>query len=172
MMNRPGVKLRIALAAAVRREQPVRAHHAQDPGPGDADPVQDPQPRVHLPMALALERRPGEVGANGGQELLVRERGLWTSLGRALASRPALRPRPPSVERRSRVLSRPTHPLDSVPASGGRGGRAAHRRDLRIGKGRRRSAARVRSRNSSFSIDSSPMCRLAASSDTAAGSPA
>ena len=74
--DRPVVKLWIALAAAVRRQQPVCAHHAQDPGPGDADPVQDPQPCVHLPMALALERRPGEVGANGRQELLSRESGL------------------------------------------------------------------------------------------------
>ena len=68
----PSVELRIALAPAVEREQPVRAHHAQHSGPGDADPVQDPQPRVHLPMTLALERRASEVRANGRQQLFVR----------------------------------------------------------------------------------------------------
>ena len=71
-MNGPVVELRIALAPAVGREQPVRAHHAQHSGPGDADPVQDPQPRVHLPMTLALERRASEVRANGRQQLFVR----------------------------------------------------------------------------------------------------
>ena len=39
-------------------------------------------------------------------------------------------------------------------------------------QGRRRSAARARDRSSSLSIDSSPMCRLAASSSAASGSPA
>ena len=61
----PVVELRIALAPAVGREQPVRAHHALHSGPGDADPVQDPQPRVHLPMTLALERRARKVRSMG-----------------------------------------------------------------------------------------------------------
>ena len=82
----------------------------------------------------------------------------------------ALRTSPPRVERRARPLPRPTHPLETIAPPRGRGGRCAHHRDLRVAKGRRRSAARARSRNSSFSIDSSPMCRLAASSAAATGS--
>ena len=170
--DRPVVKLWIALAAAVRRQQPVCAHHAQDPGPGDADPVQDPQPCVHLPMALALERRPGEVGANGRQELLSRESGLRTSSGQARAPLPARRPRPPSVERRSRVLPR-RHtrwiPYRRPVAAEVVVLIAATSASAKGGVAPRRGA---RSRSSSLSIDSSPMCRLATSSATAAGSPA
>ena len=96
------------------------------------------------------------------------------------ASDPAARaPRPcalllaclPGVERRARALPRLTHALDPVGAPRGLGERGAHRRDLRIAKGRRCSAARARSRSSSFSIDSSPMCRFAASSVSATRSP-
>ena len=90
----PSVELRIALAPAVGREQPVRAHHAQHSGPGDADPVQDPQPRVHLPMTLALERRASEVRANGRQQLFVRV-GRRRPAPCRLAPLPAPRPRPP-----------------------------------------------------------------------------
>ena len=79
---------------------------------------------------------------------------------------------PPRVERRARPLPRSTHPLETLAPSRRRGGRSAHRRDLRVAKGRRHSAARARSRNSSISIDSSPMWRLAASSSAASGSPA
>ena len=61
--------------------------------------------------------------------------------------------------------------LDPVGAPRGLGERGAHRRDLRIAQGRRCSAARARSRSSSFSIDSSPMCRVAASSASATRSP-
>ena len=50
------VRFHLTLPPAVRREQPLRAHHAQHPRPGDSDPVEDPQPRVDLAMALTLER--------------------------------------------------------------------------------------------------------------------
>ena len=86
---------------------------------------------MHLPMPLAQERRPSEVGTNGRQQLLVRQGWLRPAAGRALA---ALRPRPPGVEARASTLPRLTHPLDPVPAARGRGGRGAHRRDLRIGQ--------------------------------------
>ena len=75
-MDGPVVAFRIALAPAVGREQPVGSHHAEQPRPGDPNPVDDPQARMHLPMALALERRPGQVGANRREQLLVREQGL------------------------------------------------------------------------------------------------
>ena len=170
--DRPGMHPRGALAAAVRGEQLVRPHHPQHPRPRDPDPVQDPQPRVDLPMALALERRAVEIGLNRLQQRRVPT--PW-------ASDPAARaPRPcacccsrvcKGVERRARALPRLTHALDPVGAPRGLGERGAHRRDRRIAQGRRCSAARARSRSSSFSIDSSPMCRVAASSASATRSP-
>ena len=147
----PVVELRIALAATVRRQQPLRSHHAQHLRLGDADPIQEPQPRVDLAVALALEGGPGQIRANRREQLLIREQGLGTASRGDVALPPALRLSAPRVERRARALPRPTHPLEAIPPPGGRGGRRAHRRDLRIGKGRRRSAARARSRSSSFS---------------------
>ena len=56
------MKSRAAILFEAGQKLEICEVDVQDPGPGDADPVQDPQPRVYLPMALALERRPGEVG--------------------------------------------------------------------------------------------------------------
>ena len=170
--NRPVVRFGVTLPAAVGREQPLRAHHAQHPRPGDPHPVEDPQPRVNLAMPLALERGAGQVAANGRQQLRIRQRGRRPAAPRASTPRWALQASPPRVERRARPFPHSTHPLETIAPPRRRGGRCAHRRDLRVAKGRRRSAARARSRNSSFSIDSSPMCRLAASSSAASGSPA
>ena len=127
--------------------------------------------RVDLPMALALERRAVEIGLNRLQQRRVRHRGRRTPPRGLLALVPLLLACLPGVERRARALPRLTHALDPVGAPRGLGERGAHRRDLRIAKGRRCSAARARSRSSSFSIDSSPMCRFAASSASATRSP-
>ena len=62
--NRAVVRFRLTLPPAVGREQALRAHHAQHPRPRDPHPVEDPQPRVDLAMALALERGAGQVVAN------------------------------------------------------------------------------------------------------------
>ena len=169
--DRPGMHPRGALAAAVRGEQLVRPHHPQHPRPRDPEPVQDPQPRVDLPMALALERRAVEIGLNRLQQRRVRHRGRRTPPRGLRALVPLLLACLPGVERRARALPRLTHALDPVGAPRGLGERGAHRRDLRIATGRRCSAARARSRSSSFSIDSSPMCRFAASSVSATRSP-
>lgn len=155
--DRPVVHRRGALASAVRGEQPVRPHDPQHPRARDADPVQDPQPRVDLPMALALERRPLEIGADRRQQRLVRHLGRRPPPRGRRTRLPRLRAGPPGVERRARALPGLTDALDPVASPRGRGGRRAHRRDLRIAKGRRCSAARARARSSSFSIDSSPM---------------
>ena len=169
--NRPLVRFHLTLPPAVRREQPLRAHHAQHPRPGDSDPVEDPQPRVDLAMALALERGAGQGAANGRQQLRIRQCGRRPAAPRAITPLWAPQTSPPRVERRARPLPRSTHPLETVASPRLRGGRSAHRRDLCVAKGRRHSAARARSRNSSISIDSSPMWRLAASSSAASGSP-
>ena len=110
--------------------------------------------------------------ANGRQKLRIRQCGRRPAARRAITPLWAPQTSPPRVERRARPLPRSTHPLETVAPSRRRGGRSAHRRDLRVAKGRRHSAARARSRNSSISIDSSPMWRLAASSSAASGSPA
>ena len=107
-------------------------------------------------MALALERGAGQVSANGRQQLRIRQCGRRPAAPRAITPLWAPQTSPPRVERRARPLPRSTHPLETVAPR--------RRRDLRDAKGRRHSAARARSRNSSISIDSSPMWRLAASS--------
>ena len=91
------------------------------------------------------------------------------SARRAAGQCPALGARNAPAARRAPSATAPTcdTPVNTIAPPRRRGGRCAHRRDLRVAKGRRRSAARARSRSSSFSIDSSPMCRLAASSSAA-----
>ena len=93
--------------------QPVRAHHAQHSGPGDADPVQDPQPRMHLPMTLALERRASEVRAKGRQQLFVRV-GRRRPAPCRLAPLPAPRPPVPQPDPSAQARDRPG-PAPSTP---------------------------------------------------------
>ena len=130
--DRPGMHPRGALAAAVRGEQLVRPQHPQHPRPRDPDPVQDPQPRVDRPMALALERRAVEIGLHRLQQRRVRHRGRRTPPRGLLALVPLLLACLPGVERRARALPRLTHALDPVGAPRGLGERGAHRRDRRI----------------------------------------
>ena len=124
------------------REQPL-AHHAQHPRPGDSDPVEDPQPRV-LAMAPWNGERARSVRIRQQSDSSARGApGHHPALG--AANKPAAR------RARARPIPRSTHPLETIAPPRRRGGRSAHRRD----KGRRHSAARARSRNSSISIDSS-----------------
>ena len=169
--NRPLVRLHLTRPPAGRREQPLRAHHAQHPRPGDSDPVEDPQPRVDRAMALALERGAGQGAANGRQQLRIRQCGRRPAAPRAITPLWAPQTSPPRVERRARPLPRATPPLETVAPPRRRGGRSAHRRDLRDAQGRRHSAARARSRNSAISLDSSPLWRVAASRSAASGAP-
>ena len=104
--DRPGMHPRGALAAAVRGEQLVRPQHPQHPRPRDPDPVQDPQPRVDRPMALALERRAVEIGLNRLQQRRVRHRGRRTP-PRGLLARCAAAARV-SAGRRAPSASAPT----------------------------------------------------------------
>ena len=149
----------------------MRPHDPQHPFARDPDAIHDPQPRVDLPMALAPKRRARKIGVDCRQQLRVRHRGFWPPPSGFLALLPLVLACLPGVERRARAVPGLAHALDPVTPSRRRGGRRAHRRDLRIGKGRRCSAVRARSRNSSFSIDSSPMWRFATSSAAASGSP-
>ena len=103
-------------------EQSVRPHDAQHPRAGDSDPVQDRS------RAWTL-RWPSPW--NGDR---ARSRSTASSCASdCLGTEPVVVcPRPPRVERRARALPDLTHPLDAETAPRRRGGRRAHRRDLRI----------------------------------------
>ena len=100
-------------------EQPLGAHHAQHSRPGDPDPVEDPQPRVDLAMALALERGAGQVAANGRQQLRIRQCGRRPPAYRASTPRWALQTSPSRVERRARPFphSTPARDHSAAPTS-------------------------------------------------------
>ena len=142
--DRPGMYPRGALAAAVRGEQLVRPHHPQHPRPRDPDPVRSAAAR-----GPSDGPRPGTASGRDRPERLqqrrVRHRGRRTPPRGLLALVPLLLACLPGVERRARALPRLTHALDPVGAPRGLGERGAHRRDRRIAKGRRCSAARARS---------------------------
>jgi hypothetical protein len=72
-------------AVAVRGEQAVLAQEAQHPFSGHPDAIEDPQAAPDLAMTLAGQRGACQVGANGGQEPLVRDRGLWGRVDRGKA---------------------------------------------------------------------------------------
>ena len=158
-----------AAAGAVRRQQRVLPHQPQHALAGDAHAIEGAQPGPDLAVSLAGPGRAGEVGLDGIEQRRVgdgRLRPAW--LGRrcwrvALGLRLAR-----GIEGRARLLPDVTDADDAVALAGGRGGRIGHQRDLRRAKGPGRS---MRERSSSFSIDSSPMRRIAAASSTLAGSP-
>ena len=128
----------------VRAEYPHAVRGARR-GPPDA---RGEQPWGSVPNLVDLAgRKIGAVSVVGGGPRRARR----------APSVPA-----PAARCASAALPDLTHPLNAETAPRRRGGRRAHRRDLRIAKGRRCSAARARSRSSSISIDSSPMCRVAA----------
>ena len=81
--NRSVVQLRGALGLPMGRQQGVLAHQAQHTGAGDADVVQDAQPRPYFAVTLAGERRCFQIGADGGQEVGVRHLRLWATPLRA-----------------------------------------------------------------------------------------
>src|SRR5665647_2911995 len=145
----------LTAAHAARGEQAVLAHEAQHAPPRDA------QARPDLAVALAGKRRAGEVVLDQRVKLLVADRGR-----RAPAGRRALGWR--SVEGRARQAPGSADAPHAVGPAGGHGDRGAQRFDLRPPKGPGRS---IRACSSSFSMESSPMRRMAASSWLWRGSP-
>ena len=93
------------VAAAVRGEQLVRPHHPQHPRPRDPDPVQD-EPRVDLPMALALERRAVEIGLNASSSVASDTVGVGPRRAGSSPLWPLLLACLPGVERRARRHTR------------------------------------------------------------------
>ena len=120
-------------AAAMGREQVVLAHQAEHPLAGNPDVATDPKPSPDLAVALALPGRCLQVGLDGHQQRLVRDRGLRS---------PTLCRRPPGVlagrhgvERGAGQTPGGADPPQAVgQARAGRGG-GTHRRDFRRPKG-------------------------------------
>ena len=63
-------------AAAMGREQIVLAHHPEHPLAGNTDATTDPKPSPDLAVSLALPGGCLQVGLDGHQQSLVRDRGF------------------------------------------------------------------------------------------------
>ena len=63
-------------AAAMGREQVVLAHHPEHPLAGNTDATTDPKPSPDLAVSLALPGGCLQVGLDGHQQSLVRDRGM------------------------------------------------------------------------------------------------
>ena len=122
-------------AAAMGREQIVLAHQAEHPLAGNPDVATDPKPSPDLAVALALPGRCLQVGLDGHQQSLVRDRGLRSPALCWWALSGGLLPGFHGVERGTGKTPGRTDPLEAVGQTrAGRGG-GTHRRDLRRPKG-------------------------------------
>src|SRR3954447_20067259 len=144
------------------------AHQPQHPLARDLDAVHRSQSGPHLAVALAGPGRAGEVGADGREQVLVRDGGLRAAACRArprsgLGRAGLLR----GVERGPWDLPDLADPRDTVAAAGGWGGHVGHYRDLLRAKGPGRS---ILARSSSISMLNSPIRCMAAASWPSAGS--
>src|SRR5665647_2193633 len=143
----------LALTSTPRREQAVLAHEAQHAPPRGAHAA-DAQARPDLAVALAGKRRAGEVVLDQRVKLLVADRGRRAPAG-------GLGARRRGVEGRAGHAPDRAHAAHAVGQAASDGDRRAQRFDLRPPKGPGRS---IRACSSSFSMESSPMRRMAASS--------
>ena len=139
-------------AAAMGREQIVLAHQAEHPLAGNPDVATDPKPSPNLAVALALPGRCLQVGLDGHQQRLVRDRGLRSpTLCRLLLGVLA---GGHGVERGAGHAPGGADPPQAVGQTrAGRGG-GTHRRDLRRPKGPKVS---VLASNSSTCMVNSPI---------------
>ena len=147
----------------------MRAHEAQDAVAADLVAGDEVESRVDFSVAFAGEGRGVEIGADEGEQGVIIEGGLRAALGvdfrrrqKRIRGRGGLR-----VKGRAGKIPRGADAREAVAATGERGDRAAHLRDLLAGKGSARAALR---RSSSFSMESSPMRRLASSRRSWTGS--
>ena len=118
-------------AAAMGREQVVLAHHPEHPLAGNTDATTDPKPSPDLAVSLALPGGCLQVGLDGHQQSLVRDRGLRSPALCWWALSGGLLPGFHGVERGTGKTPGRTDPLEAVGQTrAGRGG-GTHRRDLR-----------------------------------------
>ncbi len=117
------------------REQVVLAHHPEHPLAGNTDATTDPKPSPDLAVSLALPGGCLQVGLDGHQQSLVRDRGLRSPALCWWALSGGLLPGFHGVERGTGKTPGRTDPLEAVgqPVPGRGGG--THRRDLRRPKG-------------------------------------
>src|SRR3954451_13082395 len=144
------------------------AHQPQYPLARDPDGVHRPPPGPHPAGAPARPGRAGEVGADGREQVLVRDGGLRAAPCRArprsgLGRAGLLR----GVERGPWDVPDLADPRATIAAAGDWGGHVGHYRDLLRAKGPGRS---ILARSSSFSMLSSPIRCMAAASWPSAGS--
>jgi hypothetical protein len=114
-------------------------------------PSLDPQAPPDLAMTLARKRGAFQIGANGGQERLVRDRGLGATSAWRRWGLPLLLP--VVIETGTGHVPGGAYPLHAVGSAGGLRDRGAHRFDLRWAKG---ALAWHLARNNSFSMVNSP----------------
>src|SRR3712207_4836479 len=156
-----------ALTDAVRRQQGVLAHQAQDALAGDAGVVTHAQAGPDLPVSLAGPGGEVEILPDSGEQGLARD-GRLRPTPRRRARLGAVRLRlAGGIEAGARHVPGPAYALDTVSLAAGGGSRLGHQRDLRRPKGPDRSTL---ARSSSFSMLSSPMHCMAAASWPSAGS--
>ena len=111
-------------AAAMGREQVVLAHHPEHPLAGNTDATTDPKPSPDLAMSLALPGGCLQVGLDGHQQSLVRDRGLRSPTLCRGALSAGLLPGLHGVERGTGKTPGRTNPLEAVgQARAGRGWR-------------------------------------------------
>jgi hypothetical protein len=149
------------------RQQGVLAHQAQHAGTGDADVVQDAQPRPYLAVTLAGEGRGVQIGADGARRSVSAIFGFRATPRRVQGDHRGRFPGLLGIDRRTGKFEHPAHPFQTVGLASAFGGLAAHRDDLRPTKGR---FARLSFCRISTSMTSSPIRRLASSSWRASGS--
>ena len=155
-------------AAAMGREQVVLAHHPEHPLAGNTDATTDPKPSPDLAVSLALPGGCLQVGLDGHQQSLVRDRGLRSPALCWWALSGGLLPGFHGVERGTGKTPGRTDPLEAVGQTrAGRGG-GTHRRDLRRPKG---PDVSVLASSSSTCMINSPIRFMAMSSSAFTGSP-
>ena len=155
-------------AAAMGREQVVLAHHPEHPLAGNTDATTDPKPSPDLAVSLALPGGCLQVGLDGHQQSLVRDRGLRSPVLCWWALSGGLLPGFHGVERGTGKTPGRTDPLEAVGQTrAGRGG-GTHRRDLRRPKG---PDVSVLASSSSTCMINSPIRFMAMSSSAFTGSP-
>src|SRR3954468_3618344 len=110
------------LVGAVRRQQSVLAHQAQDALAGDADAVTHAQAGPDLAVAFAGPGGTGEVLADGGEQRPVGARGLWPAARRQTRQGAGRHRLAGGVEAGARHAPGLADALDAVALAAGGGG--------------------------------------------------
>src|SRR4051794_9932175 len=138
-------------AGTLVRQQAILAHQPQNAAPAGAD-AGKAQPGPQLAVALAMKGRGRHELPDRPHQRLVRHR----TVRPRPSARDRLRLLAMAVDGRSRHAPDPRHPLQAIDLADGGRDLAAHRLDLRRGKGRSTSRRSIFASSSSAVIVSSP----------------